>query len=404
MIASPKSERPNLLYVGDVPVEASYHGSALLYRLFQDYDPAKLCIVETNHLRSQPERRLASVRYLELNLGWPRPLKSRFSNAYSLLLLGWADHFHWQLLPMIDDFLPEAVVTVSHGFSWRTAARFASLHGLPLHLICHDDLPGVASADGFWTRWKYRVFGDIYRQACSRHCVSPYMRDEYFRRYGVDGEVLFPSRSADCPEFDSPPPRLFGDCARPTAIYAGSINSPGYAESIRQLAECLEGLGGRLLVFSPLDAHDLKRAGLDRPNIQNCGLVPFDELIRRCREQADFLYVPMSFEPHDRPNMELSFPSKLTDYTATGVPLLIRGPAYCSAVRWVSEHPGIAECVRTEEKSDLKAAIGRLTESGARRFEMAEMALKVGRETFSFSTVHETFLKALREGGNAGCA
>src|SRR4051812_48302616 len=38
---------PRLLYVGDVPVEASYHGSALLHRLLSDYPHEKLTVIET---------------------------------------------------------------------------------------------------------------------------------------------------------------------------------------------------------------------------------------------------------------------------------------------------------------------------------------------------------------------
>jgi hypothetical protein len=398
------STLPRLIYIGDVPVESSYHGSALLYRLLESYPPNQLRIFETNLMRSLQSRRLSGVSYDEIRVGYHRPLYSRFARHYRAWLTCRAPSFVSRLSSDLAAFRPEAVLSVAHGLSWMTAAKFARRFNLPLHLICHDDLPKLDDLPRWALPWREAQFARAYWMAASRFCVSPFMEEAYRTRYGVAGDVLFPSRSNDCPEHNSPPLRLLGKRTGLTGVYAGSINSPGYANSIRLLAECLAVSGGQVLVFSPLDSNDLKRAGLDLPNIRNGGLIPFNELINRCREEADFLYVPMSFEPHDRPNMELSFPSKLTDYTATGVPLLIRGPAYCSAVRWVSEHPGIAECVRTEERSDLRAAIGRLTESGARRFEMAEKALKVGREAFSFSTVHETFLKALRKGGNAGCA
>ena len=401
---NPPADPPRLLYVADVPVESTCHGSALLFRLLEGYPADRLRVFETNLARSLPAKRLPRVRYDELTVGSARPLHSRVARYYRTWLTWRARSAVNQLAASLTAFQPQAVISVAHGFSWVTAAAFARQRHLPFHLICHDDLTGLEDLPKWAGKWREAGFSRAYRRAASRFCVSPYMEAAYRRRYGVGGDVLFPSRAANCPDYDSPPSRLLETCAEPTAVYAGSINSPGYARSIGLLAECLEEVGGRLLVFSPLDAGDLKRAGLDRPNIENRGLVPFDELIRRCREEADFLYVPMSFEPHDRPNMELSFPSKLTDYTATGVPLLIRGPAYCSAIRWVSEHPGIAECVPTEEKSDLRAAIGRLTGSGARRFEMAGNALTVGREHFSFSSVHEKFLKALRHGGNAGCA
>ena len=70
---------PRLLYLGDVPVESSYHGSALLYRLLQNYPPDRLRIIEGNHRNSVPERRLHGVLYRVLKVGWSRPLYTRFS-------------------------------------------------------------------------------------------------------------------------------------------------------------------------------------------------------------------------------------------------------------------------------------------------------------------------------------
>ena len=48
---------PRLCYLGEVPIECSYHGSALLWRLFENYPPKNLLIVEGVH-RSSVERRL----------------------------------------------------------------------------------------------------------------------------------------------------------------------------------------------------------------------------------------------------------------------------------------------------------------------------------------------------------
>ncbi len=391
---------PRLLYVGDVPVESSYHGSALLYRLLQDYPPEKLRIVETNLMRSLPERRLRGVTYAELPLGHPRPLYTRFARGYRAWLT-WRAAGRCRRLPgLLDGFQPQAVLTVTHGFAWRTAARFAAAHQLPLHLICHDDLPRCGDLPPHLHGWLDREFARAYRQAVSRLCVSPYMRDTYQARYGVPGEVLYPSRAADCPDHAAPPKRLREAPPTLTGAYAGSINSEGYARAVRQLAHGLAALGGRLLLFGPLRPEEIKSRGLDLPNVVVCGLVPFRELIERCRAEADFLYVPMSFDAHDRPNMELSFPSKLTDYTAAGLPLLIHGPDYCSAVRWATENPGVAGCVVLEEPSVLQGALQRMAEHPTLRFQLAAQALELGRQLFSHATIRQKFLHALTERPN----
>lgn len=394
-MSSNQSKTPNLVYISDVPVESSYHGSALIYRLLQDYPPDKLRIIETNLRRSRPELRIPSIDYAEIHLGWPRPLYTRFASLYRAWLTRRAPGCQSQLQDLLSGFSPQAILTVTHGFAWRTAARFAATNQLPLHLICHDDLPGHSGLPAAQVKWLDHEFGRVYRQAASRLCVSPFMCNTYSERYGADGQLLYPSRALDCPQYHAPPERLRIDAASVTGVYAGSINSESYAESVRILGTTLADLGGRLLLFGPLKAHELSGLGLDLPNIINCGLVPFRELIDRCRMEADFLYVPMSFSSVDRVNMELSFPSKLADYTASGIPLLIRGPVYCSAVRWAKDNPGVAEFVETEDATALRSAVQKISENGPRRFQMASHALTLGGDLFSYTTGHRLFHTAL---------
>ena len=68
---------PRLVYVGDVPVESSTHGSGLLFRLLQDYPVGKLLVVEGWPSRSNPARRLPGVSYRQFAL-WPKRGRSKF--------------------------------------------------------------------------------------------------------------------------------------------------------------------------------------------------------------------------------------------------------------------------------------------------------------------------------------
>ena len=83
---------------------------------------------------------MPGVRYEELQVGNQRLLHTRFARWYGTWLMRTAGGVG-QVPRLLRDFRPEAVLTVTHGFSWLTAARFAAQHELPLHLICHDDLP-----------------------------------------------------------------------------------------------------------------------------------------------------------------------------------------------------------------------------------------------------------------------
>ena len=383
---------PALLYVGDVPVEASYHGSALLHRLLSHYPVDKLTILETA-TRSQPERRLPGVNYISHPIGKQRWLNTRF-HPYAM---AWFTRAGKQAGPKISQsingFEFEAVFTVAHGFGWLAAAEIARNRSVPLHLIIHDDWPRVADVPPRLHNWLDQQFSTVYRQARSRLCVSPAMSRFYEDRYGTPANVLYPSRAADAIEFAGPPARLGSNDKQFTIAFAGTINSQGYIQALKTLQDALKPINGRLLIFGPLTGDVAQQIGLDDPNTEVCGLLSSEQLLARLREEADALFVPMSFAGCDRNNMTLAFPSKLADYTPTGVPLLIYGPAYCSAVTWAGDNPGVAEVADSE--SALRDAVMSLAKDPEHRLALGTRALEVGREYFSHARVQQAFHQLL---------
>ena len=385
---------PRLLYVGDVPVEASYHGSALLHRLLGDYPVDRLTVIETA-APSTPARRLPKVKYLSHAIGKQRWLNTRFHSHAVAWFSRAAARRGPQISALLNGFPCEGVLTVAHGFGWLAAADVAARRNVPLHLMVHDDWPRVVNVRPGFREWIDARFASIYRAARSRICVSPAMCAAYEARYGAPAEVIYPMRAVNCPSFDEPPSRLARKDAPFTIAFAGSINSNGYIQALRALQDALEPVGGRLLIYGPLTNEAACEVGLDRRHTIVRGLVSAGELMQRLRDEADALFVPMSFDPVDSANMELAFPSKLADCTAIGLPLVIYGPPYCSAVRWARENPGVGDVVDTDSKHDLQATIGRLANEPALRFALAKRALEVGREYFTHEKVQQVFYRAL---------
>jgi glycosyltransferase involved in cell wall biosynthesis len=259
--------------------------------------------------------------------------------------------------------------------------------------MVHDDWPRAADVAPAFRKWLDARFASVYRQAHSRLCVSPAMSSDYEERYGKPAEVIYPSRAPECPEFETPPARLERNDKPFTITFAGTINSNGYIQALVALQDALKPVGGRLLIFGPLAPDVAQRVGLDDANTEIGGLLGWTDLMARLRDEADALFVPMSFDVRDRANMEMAFPSKLADCTATGLPLLIYGPDYCSAVRWGRENPGVAEIV--EEQADLHNAIERLSQNPALRVALGKRALEIGRQYFTHEHVQTVFYKAL---------
>ena len=376
-----------LLYVGDVPVEASYHGSALLHRLLNDYPAKKLTVLETA-AQSQADRRLPNVKYLSHPIGNPRWLNTRFHPYAVAWFSQKGTRMGATVSQSLNGFQVESVLTVAHGFGWLAAADIAAKRRLPLHLMVHDDWPRVANVAPSFRKRLDEHFARVYMQAQSRLCVSPSMSRAYQERYGKPAEVIYPSRAQDCPEFDNPPERLARNDKPFTVAFAGTINSQGYIRALMVMQEALKSVGGRLLIFGPSTSVEF-----DTSTTEVCGLLRSSDLLMRLRNEADALFVPMSFDSSDRSNMEMAFPSKLADYTATGLPLLIYGPAYCSAVAWAGENPGVAETIDAEDQ--LSNAVQLLANDPAHRIALGKRALEVGREYFTHERVTQVFYQSL---------
>lgn len=390
---------PRMIYISDVPVESTVAGAALIYRLLQNYPNEKLKIVESDISQSTcQQNRLPDVSYQKLYVGNKRWLNSRFNSLYTAYLLLTAKQRASQLTQLVKKFKPEAILTVAHGFSWLTAAALAEQFNLPLHLIVHDNWIQTINLPQQLQKWADEQFADVYRRGKSRFCISPYMVEEYEKRYGVNGTVLYPSCAADIPEFDKPikhqkeidVPLVFG--------YAGSINHLGYAKALVSLASVLQTFDGKLIIYSTVTEEFVKKTGLNKSNIVFHSFIPSQQLVYKLRDEVDILFLPMVFEdiePEPTSNVKVCFPSKLTDYTATGLPLLIWGPPYCSAVRWAKANPGVAEVIEQKDIQSLEKAITNLYTNQEYRFCLAAKALSIGKDYFSYERVIGKFYQTI---------
>ncbi|MEM7035136.1 MAG: glycosyltransferase [Chloroflexota bacterium] len=381
---------PRLLYVGDVPIQAASGGSILLYRLLQNYPASRLRVVESNLSLPHSQNRLPEVTYDRIYLGPTRPLYTRFRDLYSLILYQVAELHAFRLNKIVKQFRPDAILTVPWGYSWRTAATVARQHKLPLQLIVHDHTP--LYYDQFPQFIQQKIIADfkqVYQQAQSCFCVSPYMKQQYQAEFEKSSTVLYPIQPLDTPVYEHPPEEKTESNRQLRVAYAGSVDSPAYARCLTALAEALRTINGQLVIFSSASIN------LDADNINAHPFIPYKELLPTLRAEADALFVPMSFEPNEKLNMSIAFPTKIADYTMTGLPLLIYGPSYCSAVQWAKENPGVAEIATKTDGSDLIPAVQKLADPHYRH-ELGCQGLKIGRSYFSHNSVTGKYYQAIQ--------
>lgn len=401
------TDLPRLAIIGDAVVERTGGGALLLYRVLKGYPPDRLLVIHNPELcPADVDRRLPGIGYQAFSYRIPRLVRNRFNPLWPLVMGKLMTRHTRAIVELVRDFDPEAILTVPHWYLWFAGAAAARRLRVPLHLIVHDDWPSYATFRrgglvGGTVRCACRqMMGRTYRQAISRLCVSPGMEEHCRRWYGAAGTVLYPSWGEDSPECRV---RVRADRGEPPVVaFCGMIHQDGTNHLLRELAAVLAQLGGHLDLYTPLDASNLSARGLHAPVVRAQGFFPAQEMGERLGRTAHALFLPASFEPRERDDISTLFPSKLADYTAIGLPVIVWGPPYSSAARWARENPGATVCVTDPDRAPVGEALKRLFGDADHATQVAEAAIAAGRRYFELAAAQNIFHKALQAGPRDG--
>jgi glycosyltransferase involved in cell wall biosynthesis len=93
--------------------------------------------------------------------------------------------------------------------------------------------------------------------------------------------------------------------------------------------------------------------------------------------------------------MITSFPSKMVDAMQLGVPVVIWGPEYCSAVKWgrMGER---ALCVTDPDPSVLRQELERLAASPLKQERLGDSAREAAEREFNYKRIQAQFIDAIR--------
>jgi hypothetical protein len=382
---------PRLLYIGDVAVADTMAGEALLFRLLQFYPPEKLALI-CGVRPGMPQ--LAGAAYHHWGPMFPRLPHSRLAEEYVL----WRAWRYYEVPRAIEQiatmFRPDAILSISHVSGWLAAWQLALQRRIPFHLIVHDDFV-YKSRFPAWSRgWAERKFGDAYRDASGRFCVSDTMAEAYRARFGVPGAVIYPTHNGKR-GYQGISPRVDRAAGALTFAYGGSLHGATDLDQMVTFARAVTARGHRVMAFSPQHVQLASRAAAAGVAVEAHAPVHSDELMARLRADADCLFLPQSMIETDRPWVETAFPSKWADYSTLGLPLLVWAPPASSSARFIAEHPGCAELVTGADASALDPAIAHLEASAGHRRFLAETLLAVSRDAFDPRAAFERFGSAL---------
>jgi len=290
---------------------------------------------------------------------------------------------------MIDDlvhsFGPDVVVTVAHGWWHLRAREVATRFQLPLVSFFQDwwpDFPDVPS------RFRSQV-EQQFRRTCAASavaiCVSEGMRNqlESPSHALVIHDVPFLTTRAVASLDVTVPMRL---------AYFGNLGE--YGPLVEDaLCALRDSKRIRLEVFGPSPLWSSKAVDEFRSLGVYHGFLPTDQLVESL-QQFQAVLVVMSFAPEFRRRMMTSFPSKMINAMQLGLPVVVWGPEYCSAVQW-SRRGNRALCVTDPNALSLRQALEALADSPSEQERLAKSAREAAAGDFNSERIQEEFVGVL---------
>jgi glycosyltransferase involved in cell wall biosynthesis len=240
-----------------------------------------------------------------------------------------------------------------------------------------------------------RGIGNIYRQCQRRLCISPEMAALLEQKYGVTGEVLYPNRS----EVIIPRPleqsRSWKNPEVFTLGYAGSLSS-GYGETVKKLCAVLSDGNIRLNYYGREDKALLGSFSRDTV-VQQGFSSPPEMLWRKVQAECDAVILPYSFNEGYRPLYSSHFPSKLPEYLALNMPVIVLGPTYATGVRWALQNPDAAIAITQPQPDRWLEILRKLAASEQNRVSLAIGATDAGKRHFCPEKIKKIFTAAIIE-------
>ena len=388
---------PRLLVLSDEGPQTCSAGGIQLYRLLHHYSSSSLFVVS----RSEPPRaqRLA-CEYRTLRTPWHRFEQSRLHRwKRSLRAFGLVPPvFAGQVDRLLGGFSPELVLCVmQHACYYETAWRFARARRLPLVVVVHDVNEQFEPVLPLAAHAVRRRDGAFYRFASRRLCVSPEMERLCRERYGVPGDVLYPIRGGDLlPR----PVAEAGALKRPPGLtlgFVGNLNY-GYGDELLRLCSSLRSSGTRLVIFSSPPGASCSALLEARDIVDFRGFAPAEQAWAAVKSECDAVILPY---PNPAGRMEalyrFHFPSKLPEYLALGIPVIVTGPDYATGVSWALNNPGSAVAWTGVDPLGLARLLIDLRDNSELRLRLADGALSAGASAFDPACIEAEFRRHLIE-------
>jgi glycosyltransferase involved in cell wall biosynthesis len=381
-----------------------------LYRLLRHIPPDEYCIVSqrkndpslasanAHKLLNAHYHRVTELRQAKRGATWLARLRILAAMNY---LLGRAslERYAAAIERVLNDEGCEAVIACS-GNLWDIPAGFTAARRLGIRFYAYYFdwyayqfywYPEIAFARA--------VERDVMANADGVIVTNETLADDLHARYGANPHVL--RNACDAPasqangleeSAERKPTHSNESVKRDYRIlYTGAIYG-AQSDAVVNLLRALDLVADRdikLHVYTSIPTTILRLKGISGKVVLH-GYVPLAE-IAEAQRNADILLLALSFKTHYHPEViRTASPGKMSDYLASGKPILVHAPADSFVVRFFREHE-CGEVVDARDARTLAESVERLLDDGALRAKYVENAMECAHGEFDSSEVAKRF-------------
>jgi glycosyltransferase involved in cell wall biosynthesis len=311
-----------------------------------------------------------------------------------------------ELIAWIEEFKPQVIYSLLGNIRFvRLVQAVADHFSIPVVPHFMDDWISTyspPSSSKFATSINksiiVKVTNNLMKRVRVGFCIGDAMADEYSEKFDCEFKVFM-----NPVQFDKQLAFLPNESKSIIQfVYIGGLHLSRYKNLLEIGKAMLElrgnGLKVELLVYAP--RHDVLKYSekLQKVKIRVCGTISPDDVGAVLQESHVAVHVE-SFNTEDTRYTRLSVSTKIPQYFASGLPVLVYGPGGIASCRYV--HDSEAGIVVAEQNLELlKSAIFSLSSDALLRRALGAQGRKVAEDRHDMVKVREDFCAALNAAAN----
>ena len=388
---------PRLLLISDLPLslsDSSKFANPTLYNLFKNY-PSE-CIFQClphSTLKTHP----ASIDHQQV-VSYRNTFLPSLRNRFGTYVNPWIEYVDFSILNTIpflnlnalEDFRPAILVICPITLSCLIfAKKIVDKLKIPFLIYFMDDW--LAKNTTSWIGGNVQSLAhQMLKESTGWIMISDFLQEEFAKRFKIFSK---PCVIAHNPVSSILSKLVIQDKLSKTfqIAYAGSIQ-PLHEDSFLLVAQSIyelrqEGVDIELITYTPVSFWEKYRNVLISFDVINGSLIPYSKL-HITLSQSDLLLVSTSFNLDYEYPVRSSLLTKLTDYMASGKPILSCGPEYSACNKFLEKWNCGVIC-SSNSIDQIKTCLRWCISNQESISDLAQTALDVLKNNFSESVVQD---------------